>query len=874
MNFASRPSVSTNRPSFDLLSPASVLPVGRAPHSGFGAALLVLLLLAGVGAGCSSSVEARLARARELQAEGKMDESIPILIELIESGERDGEILYRYGRALSLTGREERSIWALDAAREDPEWFVRASQQLAIDAHRGGNYEFALEVFDRMHAEAPEEGKDDLMALLLEARILIDSRDKYEKALVLLDDIIERFPEEETAIRMKAVALLGLKRPDEAYELLRASGVDPKSGSESEAESEIAEGGAEAGADGGTGASGEMAAADDAQAEGEDSDLYLEFEDDAREAYWCTVRASFKREAGEIDEATKIADECLEKYPNSIELISESVKLYTGLGKLDRVEEILRKAYEKSPDDASIRAALIQFLAQSDRPEEVEKVLRSAIEKAVAAGRGKTLETASLWVDLAGHLMGWDRVGEALVAFDAANEIIGDKASPDLLLREAEALIRAKEFDEALKMAEKTPVEIHRLMLKGRIAFERGEYKKAFDELGEAGLLWPDNAPIRYYRARAAEGLGEFDAAIEEYRHAIRSDSTMAAARERLARLHLSEGNVREAAAILTFQSPRKPSTPSTAMRILMVEVETRRGTDPDLEIPPSAEYPVERIRREAIEAIARGIRLRTNAKVAARALSEFEKGSAAQIRGAFLRTRVPLLVEQGALEGALSEARAGAKARPDDVDTRVALARALIANGESLDEAEGLLEGVLEKVPSDSEAMVLLGDLEARRGAQEKADAAYDRALRVAPESWPAMAPRVASLVASGKQDEAIARLEVFVDRDAPYEGRGALALARLLPAGEKTRARRTRLARQAYRFGAGEEALALLGELDPAAAEALSAKAPVPPAAAPVDGPSGDAAATAGDDDGSTSKPEKRDEAALQKQDGPGPG
>ncbi len=824
-----------------------------APAGRFGAGFFVLLLIAG----CSSSVESRLEQVRELQAEGKMDDSIPILIELIESGERDGEILYRYGRALSLTGREERSIWALDAAREDPEWFVRASQQLAIDAHRGRNYEFALEVFERLHAEAPEEGRDDLMALLLEARTLIDSRDRYDRALVLLDDIIERFPEEEAAIRMKAVALLGLKRPDEAYELLRASGVDPRQASADEA-ADAEDADAEAVADG---------AAPDRKA---DSDLYLEFEDDAREAYWCTVRASFKREAGEIEEATKIVGDCLGKYPNSPELISESVKLYTGLGRLDRVEEILRKAYEESPDDGSIRAALIEFLAQSNQPREVEKVLRSAIDEAVAGGRAKTLETASLWVELAGHLMVWDRIGEALVAFDAANDIIGDAASPDLLLREAEALIRAGEFDEALKMAEKTPVEIHRLMLRGRIAFERGEYQKAFDQLGEAGLLWPDNAPIRYYRARAAEGLGEFDAAIEEYRHAIRSDSAMAEARERLARLHLAEGNVREAAAILTFQSPRKPSTPSTAMRILMVEVETRRGTEPDLQIPPSAAYPAERIRRETIDAIARGIRSRTNAKVAAAALAEFEKGSMPPIRGAFLRQRVPLLVEQGEVDRALADAQAGAKDRPEDVDTRVALARALIAKGDSLGEARAILDGVLKEVPRDAEAMILLGDLEAKRGAQAKADEAYESALRVSPESWSAMAPRVASLVAAGQQGEAIDRLEEYVDREAPYDGRGALALARLLPGEERTRARRMRLARQAIRFGAGEDALALLAELDPAAAEAIAARLPArrPPASTP----GGDEAGEQSGGQGASEQGEKVDEAALPEKGGAG--
>jgi tetratricopeptide (TPR) repeat protein len=673
---------------------------------------------------------------------------------------------------------------------------------------------------------------------------------------------------------MKAVALLGLKRPDEAYELLRSSGVAPKDPSTTDevAGGEAGDSKSDAEKDRPVPGEGEDA---DAVAQGEakpdagESDLYLEFEDDAREAYWCTVRASFKREAGEIEEATKIADECLEKWPNSNELISESIKLYTGLGRVDRIEEILRKAYEKSPEDADIRAALIQFLVQVDRKTEVEQVLRGAIDAAVAEGRGQSVETASLWVDLAGHLMGWDRVGEALVAFDAANDIIGDAASPELLLREAEALIRAKEFDAASKMADKTPVEIHRLMLKGRIAFERGEYRQAFDQLGEAGLQWPDNAPIRYYRARAAEGIGEFDAAIEEYRHAIRSDSTMAAARERLARLHLAEGNVREAAAILSFQSPRKPSTPSTAMRILMVEVETRRGTEPDLNIPPDAEYPLERIRREVIQSIARGIRKRMNAKVAAGALAEFGKTAVPELQGTLLREQVPLLIEQGEVDHAVAEARAGAKARPDDFDTRVALARALIAKGDALDEAGKLLEAAIQAQPEDPEPIILLGDLEAKRGAQAKADDAYDRALRVSPDSWSAMGPRVQSLLAAGQRAEAIERLEVFVDRDAPYEGRGALELARLLPNEADTLERRTKLARQAVRFGGGDAALALLAELDPEAAEAISTLA-LPPA--PETPEAQDTGTVEGAVDAKGTAGPKTDEAALPAKGGPG--
>lgn len=786
------------------------------------AALCGVVLLA--FAACTSTTEDRIEEVRELQTNGDMDGSIPILVELIESGNRQGEILYRYGRALSLTGKWERSVWALDAARDDPEWFVPASQQLAMDAQRAGNYEFAIQVFERLHEEAPEELEGDLFALLLEARTLLDSQERFEQALELLDSILERFPEEETAIRMKAVALLALKRPDEAYDLLRASNVPPAGAASDETVGATAVRGAddESGKVADSGAvkadGADVATADADAADPGDSEIYLDLEDETREAYWCAVRTSFKREAGDIEEAMKIADECLERFPNDVDLISQAVKLYSEAERYETVLAILEKAYEKSPDDVQIRAALLQYLGRIGRTKDVEKILRKTVDDAVAEGRGATMETASHWVELAGFLMEHDRVGEALLAFDSANEIIGDEASPDLLLREAEALIRAKEYDEALAMAEKTPVEVHRYMLLGRIAFEQGDYSKALEELDRAALLWPDNGPIRYYRARAAEGVGDFDLAIEEYRQTMRSDSGLAAARERLATLHLAEGNVREAAAILTFQSPRDPSAPSTEMQILMVEVETLRGTEPDLDIAPTPEYPTEKVRAEAIRALGRGLQKRSNARVAAGVLAELEKASVPPIRGAFLRERVGLLIAADKPEEAVAEARKGLADRPKDPDSQLALGRALVASGLELDEAERLLRGVVEKRPEDVDAWTSLGDLEARRGDLAKANETYERVLGLRPEHWAAFAPRIEDLFESGKAEEALRRLEAFVAGTAPYDGRGALELARRLPEGDLER--RIKLAKQAVRFGGGREAVELLAKLDPEAA------------------------------------------------------
>ena len=782
-------------------------------------------------AGCSSSVESRLEKVRDMQANNQMEESIPILIELIEEGNRQGEILYRYGRALSLTGKPERSIWALDTAREDPEWFVRASQQLAFDAERGGNYDFGIDVFRRLHEEAPESIDNDPFGLLLEVRMYLNTQSRFDEALELVDSIIERFPEEEEAIRMKAVALLGLKRADDAYELLVETGVGPEGSPRplvtrrrrvkiqrrSMRKRSRARDPARGRRDrGGRGRGRSLP------------------RDRGRHAPGLLVHGPRLLQAGGRRGRRGRGDR--RRLPRAVSdrhgSDDRGDSALFGRGTIRPGARDPRDGARGESRSREIRDALVQFLGRIGRDEDVEKILRESIASAEATGRGATAEMAALWVDLAGFLMEHDRVGEALVAFDKVNSIIGDNATPDLLLREAEALIRAKEFDEALRMADKTPIEVHAQMLRGRIAFERGEYEKALEILGQAALTWPDNAPIHYYRARAAESLGDFELAIEAYRQTIRSDPALTAARERLAMLHLAEGQFREASSILTLQSPRKPSTPSIKMMILMVEVDSRRGTEPDLDIPPDANHPSEKIRAEAVRSLSRGLAARVGPRVAAGVLANVEASAIPAIRGAFLRERVELLGEAGEGKEAVSEARAGLEARPDDIDTKVALARSLVRRGQDLDEAGRLLQSVVEERPADVDVLTAQGDLAARRGDAAAATSLYERALGVAPDHWPALSPIVDQLVAAGKQDEAITRLESFLRRDAPYDGRAVLALARLLPSDDESKERRVALVRRAIRFGAGEEGIDFLASIDPIAAadyELIEHKIPI---------------------------------------------
>ena len=763
--------------------------------------------------GCKPSVEDRLDEIRALQAAGQIGQSIPLLQELIDSGHRDGEILYRYGRAISLSGLPGRAVWALDAAMDDPEWLVRAAYQLASDANRSDNFDFALEVLRRLRNERTDSHDEDLPARLLEARVLLSSRRFYAEALEQVETILDDFPDEEEAIRLKAAALLGLKETDEAYELIREAGL----------------------------MAGEVPADSSADADTTDDEVDLDLDIgvadvNSREAYWCVVRASFKREAGEPKEAAQIVDECLEKYPTKPELINEALTIHTQLRRYDRILEILRTAHEESPDNGDFRKALVQHLTAIGLGDEAESILRAALEQAKADENSPPTRIASLWIDLGGYLIEQGRTAEGLDAFDAGIELLGDNASPELLFRQAEALILEKRYDEAIEIANKTPIEVHAPMIRGRVAFERGEYETAIEELDRAALLWPDNAPIRYYLARAAEGLGEFDRAIEEYRQAIRADGTLSAARERLLRLHLAEGRVRQAEAIYWFVSPRQRSDASLGMRLLAIEMQARLGNEPDLSIPADADMPLVELQRHAIDALGRGVSLRNGVEGAVQLLATLEEQVDSASRGIFVREQVDLLLDdEETQDQAISIARRAKNELPRSLDVDLALGRALVRKGVELDEAETLLRSVLERDPQEVEALASLGDLAARRDRDVEAMGFYDRAIALEPENWQAVSGRIAALTRAGRATQATRELEDYLASAAPYDGRAALALANRLDANEENRSRRIELARRALRFGAGAEALQLLTSLDPEAAAELRPSAAGTPAEDP---------------------------------------
>jgi tetratricopeptide (TPR) repeat protein len=186
---------------------------------------------------------------------------------------------------------------------------------------------------------------------------------------------------------------------------------------------------------------------------------------------------------------------------------------------------------------------------------EAEAVLREAT-------RSENPQVAAAgWLDLAKFRQALGEYGAAADALEQVLELVQESGSapPQLLFEYADALVLADRFDRALEVAEDLSVPAHRELIRGRVAQERRDPARALEAFDEALLLWPDNPWARYYAALAAEELGDFERALEEFRNAIRIEPGATDARTRGAALLLAQGNPSGALVVLETEMGQAP---------------------------------------------------------------------------------------------------------------------------------------------------------------------------------------------------------------------------------------------------------------------------------------------------------------------------
>src|SRR5439155_12054341 len=390
----------------------------------------------------------------------------------------------------------------LQKALTSPEWEERAVLPLAQAFVATGSYDDAIEMCGR----ALEKRPDDVAALMLRSYTRIESRRDYGGALADADRVLEIDPDNTDALVPRTVALLALERVDEAAKAL-----------------------------------------DTLEALYRDESLGLHGSPGL-----CTAQASFAKEKGEIARAEELYERCLEKFRADGVLISDALSFFDELGKPERSQQILEKALAEMPEAHSYRTALVLRLRAEGKKDEGEQVQRAGTTHEAP------LVAAEAWAGLGALAVEDGKYEEARTAFQNARALDSTN-SPQLLFSYADALVIAGRPDEALKLAESMSVPAHRDLVRGRVALATGDPAAALKRFEAGPLLWPNNAIARYYAGIAAERLGAFGRAIEEFRYAMRIDSTATDAYLRLARIHEAANRDEDALAALSFEPGGRP---------------------------------------------------------------------------------------------------------------------------------------------------------------------------------------------------------------------------------------------------------------------------------------------------------------------------
>jgi tetratricopeptide (TPR) repeat protein len=710
---------------------------------------------AAVLAGCGT--QEPVAKIRALHAEGRFQESLATLGELVAARPDDPELLYLYGQALVRTAQPSLALWSLRKAMETREWLVPAGLELAAAALQTGNEEAAIEATTRILEAEP----DHLDALLLRARAGVSTPRRYEEALADADRALELDPGNVDALVPRAVALLGLERVEEADAAL----------------SELERG-------------------------FRDADLGPD-----NAARYCSARALFLQAKGDLEAAERGLGECLEEFPASALVVQDAVEFYEEQGKPERAIEILRKALTEAPGGGH-RPALAARLRRAGEVEEAERVLLEGTE----------LEPPALalvaWVDLSDHYLALEDYGKAASAMEQAMGL-GGKQDAALLFRYADLLVMAARYDEALEVAREMELPAHRELVAARVALEQGRPGEALERFGEGLRLWPNNAVARYYAALAAEAVGDFDRAISEYRYSIRADPEATDARLRLGRLHEAEGSHDLALAAVRHDSGRRAAG-GIELDLVALRIAAQLGRRAEVRSLLARVAATPGAKGRAVAAVAEGTRERGGPREAARVVREAE-GLDLQDRGDAdaLRALVLYLGEAGEPEQGVAAAEAALAKHPDAAVFHEIHGRALEASHAPAEAVRAAYARAAELDPDHAApALAGLARLAEEAGDPQAALDLYSRAAAADREDPSPLRESAELLISLGRREEAERQLGETLARD-PYDAGAAARLAELLLDREGDPDRALELARRAVRFRGGAQAYGVLARV-----------------------------------------------------------
>lgn len=724
----------------------------RSPGTGI-AALLLLAAISGITPGCSDP----LAEVRSLQAQRRFEDSLEPLRKLLATQPDAPEVHFRYGVALSNTGQPGLALWSLRKASEAEEWRVPAGLELALGALRSSNWSNAIEAAGRVL----EADADNVQALVLRAEARLGEKKDPLAALADYDRALELEPANLGIKLSRTAALIMADRIDEAGAVIAALEEEGKQASL------------------------------DASALGQ----------------FCASRATFAGEKGELEEAESLFEGCLERYPAHALVVEQASEFFDGRGKPERSEAIWRSALEQLPQALSLRERLATRLRNRGETADAERVLRAGLELEDPVLR------SGAWAALTGHFAALDEIDRAAEAYEKAMQLAPDPPALAVLTF-ADLLVRSGQHERALEVAKGLANDSYRGLIEARVELDRGHPDRALARLDEVLPSWPDNAGARYYAARAAEQIGNFDRAVLEYRQSIRSGAEQTDAGLRLANLLAARGAVDDAWIAASHHARTHPMDVEGIRAQLRLNARMKRADLTTALLQTLSGTP---LWSRAVAARADMLLARVGPKAAIRwidGVSGVDLGSPRDAE--LLRSLAVSLAAAKQLPRARALVSAALAAHPEVAAFHEIHGLLLEAEGAPVDQALAAYARAADLDPKQARALEALGRFAEQDAQIDAALSWYDRAFAIDSNRVSPMQRAAELAAAQGRVAAAEQRWDALL-RERPWDGHAAAALAQLrLGRGEKGE-RTLELARRAARFGGGREAETLLAELDP---------------------------------------------------------